>query len=139
MASKTNKIVKLEQKDRLKELYLNTVNTGLELVDDLDSIDYYGALCKAGTEKTLYKMFSCNMCMFKYNYDGRDSVIIIFSIPSPSNPESKEDGDTRHISQKIMELVKVIEDCFIRVDYMNLKDVKEDKFSYFTIIKSKDI
>ena len=72
--------------------------------------------------------------MFKYKFNGKESILIIFSIPYPSNPEAKEDG--RHISQKIMELVKVIEDCFIKVDYMNVRDIKENKFSYLIVVKN---
>lgn len=133
MMSKTNK-PKLEQKDRLKEYYLETIRSGSILVDDIESMDFFNALYKAKAEEKVYLMFNCHFCMFKYKFGGKDSILIIFSIPYPSNPEAKEDG--RHISQKIMELVKVIEDCFIKVDYMNVRDIKENKFSYLVVVKN---
>jgi hypothetical protein len=34
-----------------------------------------------------------------------------------------------------MDVLKAVEDCFITVDYMDLKTVKEDKFLYMTIVK----
>jgi hypothetical protein len=34
-----------------------------------------------------------------------------------------------------MDIIQLVEECFITVDYMNLKTVKEDKFVYMTIVK----
>ena len=133
MASKKNKSEKKEQKDRLKEIYLETIESGISLEDDLENLDYFKLQYKADHEKKLYTMFSCNLCMFKYKYQGHDSILIVFCVPSPSNSESKEDG--RHISQKIMEIVKTVEESLITSDYMNLKEVKEIKLSCLTIVK----
>ena len=124
---------KVEQKDRLRGFFNDTINSSRALSDNINTIDYFLALCKAEEEKKGFVMLNCNSCMFKYKYKDEDSIIIIFQIPSPSNPDSKE--DTRHISQKVMELLKISEDCFINLDYTDLKEVKEDKFHYLIIIK----
>jgi hypothetical protein len=134
MATKLkSKNEKQEQKDRLREFYLSTIESGSYTEGDIENLDYINLMCKSYAENKMYTMFSCSLFMFKYKYLDEDSILIIFSVPSPSNIEASDDG--KHISQKIMEIVKVVEDCFVSVDYMHLKEVKEEKFSYFTVVK----
>lgn len=124
---------KMEQKDRLREFFNEAINSARLLSDNINSIDYFSVIYEGVRDKKGFIILNCNACMFKYKYKDEDSIIIIFQIPSPSNPESKE--DSRHISQKVMELLKISEDCFINLDYTDLKEVKEDKFHYLTVIK----
>jgi hypothetical protein len=67
--------------------------------------------------------------MFNYQYNNKDSVLMIFSIPLLNN-------ENKHISEKIMDVLKLIEDCFITIDHMDLKNSKEDKFYYLTVVKN---
>jgi hypothetical protein len=126
--------MKVDQKKRLMDFFNDAKldNNVLECIN-LDEIDYYSTFCKALASNKVFRVMNCSLCLFKYNYYHKDSIIMIFSIPSPSNPEAKD--DTRHISQKVMELLKLAEDTFITLDYIDLKDVKEDKFNYLMIIK----
>lgn len=125
---------KVEQKERLRDFFDEAIKSSKVLHDSLNTIDYYTAFCKAWADNNGYRMLNCNLCLFKYKFKDEDSIMMIFGIPSPSNPESKD--DPKHISQKVMELLKIAEDCFINLDYTDLKEVKEDKFHYLTIIKS---
>lgn len=119
-------------KERLKQIYDLTLDTGLSYSGSLDEIDFYALLCKATANNHLYKIISCNLCMFNYKFENEDSVLVIFSIPSSLNSDTQE---MRHISERIMDVLKIIEECFATVDYMKLQNVKEDKFTYMTIIK----
>ena len=126
--------IKDDQEGRLRLFFEDAVNNAKYLDANLETLDYYSAICKSACENKLYKMLNCNLCLFKYLYsDGSDSIVLIYGIPSPSNPDSKD--DSVHVSQKVMELIKIIENCFITVDYMNLQEVKEDKFLYLTVVK----
>lgn len=118
-------------KDRLRQIFDSTVDSGLAHCGHLEELDFYSLLCKATANNQLYKLFSCNLCMFNYKFEDEDSVLIIFSIPSSLN----ENQDSKHISERIMEVLKTVEECFSVLDYMNLKTVKEDKFTYMTIVK----
>ena len=124
---------KMEQKDRLREFFLSAVSEASVLDSMLENLDYYNIKYRAIRENRYFKMLNCDLCLYKYKYKDEDCIILIYSIPSPSNPEAKE--DSRHLSQKVMELLKIIEDCFITVDYIDLKDVIEDKFNYLVVIK----
>jgi hypothetical protein len=116
----------------LKDIYNATIESGTSLTDQLDNIDFYGALCKSIGLDRLYKIYNCNVIAFNYRYKDDDCVIFIFGVPSQSNLDAKDDG--RHISQKVMDILKTIEKTFIRVEYMDFKDVKEDKFCYLTTV-----
>lgn len=123
-----------DQEGRLKSFFEDAISNSKMLDGSLETLDYYSAICKSACENKLYKMLNCNLCLFKYKYDNDiDAIILIYGIPSPSNPDSKD--DTKHISQKVMDLIKIVENCFVTVDYMNLVEVKEDKFHYLTIVK----
>jgi hypothetical protein len=119
--------------ERLRDIYDETIEDGnrIQLIN-VEDIDYYSLLCKATASNKIYKMFNCNICSFNCEYNSEDAVIIIFSVPLTTQVKVP---DKKHPSEKVMDIIKVVEECFINVDYMNFKEVKEDKFSYVTIIK----
>lgn len=125
--------------ERLKQIFENTIDSGLKYTGNIEEIDFYPLMCKSTANNQLYKLFSCNLSMFNYEYEGEDSILIIFSIPISLNLDSKiENGnqpENKHISERIMDIVRIVEECFITVDYMDLKNIKEDKFMYMIIVK----
>lgn len=124
--------------ERLKQIFESTVESGLKYDGNIDEIDFYSLFCKSTANNQLYKLFSCNLSMFKYTYENDDSVLIIFSIPISLNLDRIENGnqqENKHISERIMEILRIVEECFIVVDYMDLKNIKEDKFMYMVIVK----
>jgi len=127
----------MDRKEKLLDICRDTLESGIYFDESLENIDYYAAVCKAASVAKLYKFFGCNMSLFKYIFEGDESLMMIFSIPTASNIDSKE--DSRHISQKVMDIIKLLEDMFVVIDYMNLNTVKEDKFCYLTIVKKNDI
>ena len=124
--------------ERLKQIFESTIESGLKYDGNIEEIDFYSLFCKSTANNQLYKIFSCNLSMFKYRYENDDSVLIIFSIPISLNLDRIENGnqqENKHISERIMEILRIVEECFITVDYMNLKTIKEDKFMYMVIVK----
>jgi hypothetical protein len=77
-------------------------------------------------------MYNCNLCSFNCDFEGEEAVIMIFSVPISTQAEVL---DKKHSSERIMDIIKTVEECFISIDHMSFKEVKEDKFSYITIIK----
>jgi len=119
---------KLEQKFR--EGYERTLeNVDLQYVGSLKNIDYFGLFCKATAQDKLYTFLGLNTCMFNYNHEKQDSVLIIFSIPNG------EESSTKYIADKVMDIVELSESVFVTIDYIKSKEVKDDKFIYVTIIK----
>jgi hypothetical protein len=113
----------------LLEHYESTIKSGVKFEGNLDEIDYFKTFSKADAKKQMFKMHGCNVCML--NYEG-DSVLIIFGIPIRSAVEGDEN---KHVSERMMDVVKNIEDVFISVESMSANEVKEDKVIYLTVIK----
>lgn len=117
-------------KTKLKEIFETTVDSGLKYEGSHTSPEYYNLFCKAAAEENLYKTMNNNVCMFNYSMDESDAVMILFSIPVNSN----ETG-AKNIAERVMEVIGVVEDCFVTTDYVKSEEVKEDKFVYITVVK----
>lgn len=122
-------------KERLRQIFETTIDSGILYNGNINEIDFYALLCKSTSNNQLYKVLSCNLSMFNYQYENEDSVLIIFSIPSSLNVDKVPNQENKHISERIMDILQLVEECFITVDYMDLKTIKEDKFVYMTIVK----
>jgi hypothetical protein len=116
-------------KNVLLEHYESTIKNGVKFEGNLNEIDYFKTFSKADAKKQMFKMHGCNVCMLNY---GDDSVLIIFSIPIRSVVEGDEN---KHVSERMMDVVKNIEDTFIFVESMTASEVKEDKVIYLTVVK----
>ena len=113
----------------LLERYESTIESGVKFEGNLDEIDYFKTFSKADAKNQMFKMHGCNCVMLNYK---DDSVLIIFAVPIRSAVEGDEN---KHISERLMEIVKNIEDVFISVESMTANEVKEDKVIYLVVIK----
>ena len=117
-------------KERLKEIFETTIDSGLKYEGTFNSPDYYNLFCKAASNQNLYKILGNNICMFNCLYEGADSVMMLFSIPV----NSSESG-AKNIAERVIEIIAAVEECFVTSDYMKSEEIKEDKFVYITVIK----
>ena len=126
-------VPKLTHEERLRDIFETTIESGTKVqVNNIDEIDYYSLLCASIGNNKMYKMYTCNLCSFNCDFEGEEAVIMIFSVPISTQAEVL---DKKHSSERIMDIIKTVEECFISIDHMSFKEVKEDKFSYITIIK----
>jgi len=117
---------------KLREIFESTPESEEMLyIGELDNIDYYSLFCKAASKNKLYKLFGNDVCAFNYKNDDCDSVLFLFFIPINS-----EECGSKNIAEKIMDIVKKTEECFITLDYVVSTEIKEDKFIYVTIVKN---
>jgi hypothetical protein len=119
-------------KDRLKEIFENTIESGIIYDGSVDKPDYYNLFCKAAANDQLYKMMGNNLCMFNCQVNGDDTVMMLFSIPI----NSSEEAGTKNVAERVMEVVENIENCFITIDDIKTEPVQEDKFIYITALKT---
>jgi hypothetical protein len=70
--------------------------------------------------------------MFNYEYEGKEAVMTLFSIPLNSTEETGSKG----VAERTMEVVENMEKCFISIEKTISKEVKEDKFMYLLFIKT---
>ena len=117
-------------KEKLKEVFENTIDTGIKYEGSIENPEYYNLFCKAASKDQLYKLMGNNLCMFNCSYDGDDAIMMIFSIPINS-----QDSGAKNIAERVMEVISGFEKCFITLDHVKSEEVKEDKFVYVTAIK----
>ena len=115
---------------RFREIFNKTLESELSYSGDIDSIDYYDLFCKAASKEQLYCIDSKNLCMFNFDYEGKEAVLITVSIPI--NPKTK----VKDVAEHVMDIVSVLEECFIKLEVLKSKEVKEDKFVYVTAVKT---
>ena len=119
-------------KERLKEIFETTIESGIKYDGPIDKPEYYSLFCKAAASDQLYQLMGNNLCMFNCQKDGKDMVMILFSIPI----NSSEEAGAKNVAERVMEVVKNAEECFITLDDIKTEPVQEDKFVYVTVIKS---
>lgn len=125
----------ISPKERLKQIFESTIDSGLRYTEKIEDIDFYTLLCKSTANNQLYKIFNCNLTMFNYKFEDEESVLIVFAIPTSIPLDNKNKQENKHISEKIFDILKIIEECFITIDFMDLKNIKEDKFTYIVVVK----
>ena len=117
---------------KLKEIFESTVEDGSNKYEgNIKEINYYNLFCKAAAADQLYKIQRNNFCMFNYYYNQVESILMIFAIPINPN----EDVGIKQVAERVMKIVKELENCFITLEYINANEVVEDKFIYITAVK----
>lgn len=102
--------------DRLLRIFNETVDEGEYLNKNLDEIDGFSEIFGVNHER-LYKFLNSSLCMFRYRYNDNDSVLMIIFVPINLD---NEDNKSKHVSERIMESVKHLEETFISLDYLNI-------------------
>lgn len=115
--------------EKLRENFDKTLDSGPRYNGSLEDMDYYAMMCKAASGEAFFKMKGSNVSMFNLEYDDTDAVMVLFSVPMHVGEGGK------HISERVMDIVKAVEECFTTVDFTHSREVKEDKFVYLTFIK----
>ena len=115
---------------RFRDIFNKTLESELTYCGDIDSIDYYDLFCKAASKEHLYYINGNNLCMFNYDYEGKEAVLIIVSIPINSDTKVKD------VAEHVMDVVSILEECFIKLEVLKSEEVKEDKFIYVTAVKT---
>ena len=115
---------------RYREIFNKTIESELSYSGDVSTIDYYDLFCKAASKEHLYCIDSKNLCMFNYDYEGKEAVLIIVSIPINTDTKVKD------VAEHVMDVVSILEECFIKLEVLRSEEVKEDKFVYVTAVKT---
>lgn len=102
--------------DRLLRIFNETIDEGEYLDKNLNEIDGFSEMFTISHER-LYKFLNSSLCMFRYRYNNNDSVLMIIFVPI--NLEN-EDNKSKHVSERIMESVRHLEETFISLDYLNV-------------------
>lgn len=120
---------------KLDDLYNKTLDSEIKYDNKLNNIDYFSAICKATSNDLMIKFQGSNLSMFNYRYNNLDAVLMIFSVPLNSD---NSDEKSKHKTERIMDIIGVLEKYFVTLDFVDCKQVKEEKFIYLTVVKTID-
>lgn len=117
-------------RDKLINVFQNTLNNiDLRYNGTIEDIDYFSLYCKAASEDVVHKIMGSSFFMFNFLYESDNAVLMLFIIPINLN------SGTKHIAERVIEIIENTEKCFITLDYSCSQEVKSDKFVYVTIVK----
>lgn len=119
---------------KLKEIYENCLEGAENIIlKSPDDLDFCNLMFKSASNNLLYNIFNSNLCMFNCDWKNQKSIFILFGIPFNSEKLSNKE-----MSEKIMEIVDILEKTFVTLDYVMTREVKEDRFVYLVIIKKNE-
>ena len=131
----TNKL-----KTKLETIFNSIIKDKTQFVYDgpLENFEYYDMMWQAGEKNCLYTFAGNNLCMFNCKYENEDAIIMLFGIPL--NIEVKEHNKkivnyVKEVNERIMDLVILLENFFIILDFVSSVEKTEEKFSFLFIIK----
>lgn len=119
-------------REKLKEIFENTIESDSKFEGDFEKPDYYALFCKAAARENFYKLMGANLCMFNCKYEDKDAVMMVFSIPI------NDESGAKNVAERVMEIARETEKCFITLDFINSAEVREDRFIYVTAVKIID-
>lgn len=117
-------------KDKLKEIFENTIESGIKYCGECDKVDYYSLFCQSAAKEKSHKIMGNAVSMFNCVYNGKDAVMMVFYIAI--NPE---DSGAKNVAERVIEVVEGLEETFVTLDYVKSEEVREDKFVYITAVK----
>jgi len=116
-------------KNKIKELFKQTIKSKIRYNGTVNEINHFNLTCHGAGNNSMFKLMGSDLFLFNTTYEGKKAVLFLFSIPLNS------DSGTKHVSEKVMEIISTVEKCLITIDYSNSKEVRSDKFIYITLIK----
>ena len=110
------------------------VENGPKFNGSLKDIDYFSTMTRAAEYNTMYSVKGrTNVHMLNCRHEGKDAVLMIFSIPLSSN---NGNSGGKQVVEKIMDILQNVEECFTTLDYSHSEEVKSDNFAYLTFVKA---
>lgn len=116
------------EKKKLKEAFDEILVSDLHYKKQIQDIDYT-VLVKAMSSGKIWKVLSCDVTMFNFIFENCPSVLIVFCY------YPKEDSGSKHISEKTIDIISLLQDTFITLDYVDIITVKSEPFVYITAVK----
>lgn len=116
------------EKKKLKEAFDEVVGSDLTYNKSISDIDYTVLFKSMSAEKS-WKVLGCTLCMFNFLFDSCPSILIVFCY------YPKDDSGSKHISEKTIDIISLLQDVFITLDYVDIITVKNEPYVYITAIK----
>jgi len=115
--------------ERIKELFKKTIVSKSRYNGSITDMDHFNLTCQGAGNDSMFRLMESNLFMFNTTYEGKKAILMLFSIPLNS------DSGTKHVAEKVMEIISTVEKCLVTLDYSRSKEVRSDRFIYITLVK----
>jgi len=112
--------------EKYKKILSKTLLSGVTYDGDIEKIDYFQLLCAAGDN--IHNIDINQVCMFKCQYKNKECILGLVAIPIYRQKQPK------YMSDRIIDVIKDIEESFDKIEYMHNQEVEIEKFSYLTFV-----
>jgi len=117
-----------EQKLKLKKAFEEVLSSDLKYNKQIEDIDYTVLTKAMAVDKTI-KVLGCIVCMFNCVFENCPAVLIVFSY------FPKEDAGSKHISEKTIDVIDLLQEVFITLDHIDIISPKSEGYVYIVSIK----
>ncbi|OQB41129.1 MAG: hypothetical protein BWY04_01015 [candidate division CPR1 bacterium ADurb.Bin160] len=100
---------------------------------DIESIDFFNLFLSLSEDKLAGNFNKIPLAITKYKYEGSNALMVIFSIVPMCDDYEKKSYLSKDQNELILNLIKLVEESLIFVDYINIKE--ESKYTFLVIIK----
>jgi hypothetical protein len=116
------------QKLRLRKAFQETLSSDLRYNKSIEDIDYTVLTKAMAVDKTI-KVIGCIVCMFNCLFEDKPAVLVVFSY------YPKEDVGSKHISEKTIDIINLLQEVFITLDYIDIVNPKSEPYVYIVAVK----
>lgn len=117
-----------DQKLKLKKAFEEVLGSDLKYNKPIEDIDYTVLTKAMAVDKTM-KVLGCIVCMFNCIFENSPAVLVVFSY------FPKEDVGSKHISEKTIDVIDLLQEVFITLDYIDIISPKSEGYVYIISIK----
>jgi len=114
--------------EKIKNIIKKTIEVSPQFEGDILNIDCFKMFMSSQIEN-IYKIMGFNVCTFNCMFQDEKAVMLIFSVPI-----NETDGN-KLITDKIIDLVDLLENSLITLDYLHSAELKEEKQIYVVVVK----
>jgi hypothetical protein len=116
------------QKLRLRKAFQEILLSDLRYNKTIEDIDFT-VITKFIMNNELIKVLGCEVSIFNYSFEDNPAVLIVFSY------YPKDDVGSKHISEKTIDIVDLLQETFITLDFIDIINPKGEPYVYIIAIK----
>lgn len=116
------------QRTRLRKTFQETLVSDLRYNKSIEDIDFTILTKAMAVDKTI-KVMGCIVCMFNCIFEDSPSILIVFTY------YPKEDVGSKHISEKTIDVVDLLQETFITLDHINVVNPRSEPYVYIVAVK----
>jgi len=114
--------------EKIRNIITKTVEKAPTYDGDVTTVDHFKLFMSSNSDN-VFKISGFNICTFNCTYKEKKAVLWAMSTPID------ETGGTKGISDKVIDLIEVLENTLIYIDYITSKESKEEKQILLTMVK----